>query len=261
MSTTSAKSVVFITGAFFGQNCWDEWIMHFERQGYACIAPSWPSKFGAPEQLRNQHPDANIASNRLESLIHYFATIIYALPYPPVIIGHSLGGLVLQLLLQRGLGSAGIAIHSFPVLNSIPLKFSAIKMCWECMDIFSSTHKSYMISFKKWKNEFANGMTCERQKDSFYKYATPESKLIIRDTLKCVGEINFTKPHAPLLFTSGGYDQFIPAEMNYKNYLDYKKGPSTTEYMHFRYHNHLVFENFVCREQADFIIRWLQALT
>ncbi|MBO9661209.1 MAG: alpha/beta hydrolase, partial [Chitinophagaceae bacterium] len=65
MAKRFSKSVLFITGAFVGNNCWDEWRLYFESQGYTTAAPAWPHKDGTPESLRNRQPDTNIASNRL----------------------------------------------------------------------------------------------------------------------------------------------------------------------------------------------------
>src|SRR5688572_23641949 len=114
MENNLAKSVVFITGTFFGNNCWDEWQTYFEGKGYRCIAPAWPYKNASPEELRNGHPDSAIALNRLGGLTDYFADIVNALLEKPIMIGHSLGGLIVQLLLQRECAAAGVAIHSFP---------------------------------------------------------------------------------------------------------------------------------------------------
>jgi len=117
-----------------------------------------------------------------------------------------------------------------------------------------------MVSFRKWKQAFANEMSCEKQKELYYKYAIPESKQVIRDMFKCTEKINFKIPHPPLLFTSGGYDRIIPAELNYNNYTNYKTGNSITDYKDFRYHNHLVFDKPACKEEADFIFCWLQGI-
>ena len=243
-----------------GSNCWDKWNIYFDSKGYKCIAPAWPFKDASTEDLRNMHPDTAIASNRLAGLTDFFADIITSLSEKPVIIGHSLGGLVVQLLLQRGLGAAGVAIHSLPPLNTITGKLSLPKAWWEAMGFFSSVEKTYMLSFKKWKCTFDNQMSCEKQKESFYKYAIPESKMIVRDTFKCKAKIDFKNPHSPLLFTSGGYDQLIPAALNFKNYINYKTGESIIEYKNFRYHNHLVFDHLAWKEEADYILDWLEEL-
>jgi len=260
MEKTLTKTVVFIAGTFLGNNCWDEWKMYFESKGYKCIAPSWPYKNVSPEELRNRHPDASIASNRLTDIMNFHAAIINALAEKPIVIGHSLGGLIVQLLLQRDLVYAGVAVHSFPPPNTTIMKPSFLNEWWQAMGFFTDPGKSYLISFRKWKQDFGNEMSCEKQKELYYKYAIPESKLLIRDCLNCNAKINFKNLHPPLLFTSGGYDRIIPAALNYTNYKNYKIGESITDYKNFRFHNHLVFDHLAYKEEAGFILNWLQEL-
>jgi pimeloyl-ACP methyl ester carboxylesterase len=256
---TLPKSVVFITGTFLGNNCWDQWKQYFEGNGYRCIAPAWPHKNASPEELRNRDADHAMTSNRLLGLTDYFATIVNTASRP-IIIGHSLGGLVVQLLLQRGLGSAGVAIHSFPPAGVNTFQFSFIKAVWDAMALFTSSQKTYMMSFRKWKQSVANGMNCEQQKELYYKYATPESKLLIRDAFKCTAKINFKNSVVPLLFTSGGRDRLIPHAINYINYRRYKIGDTITGYKNFKEHGHLVFDSPVWMEEAEFTLNWLRSI-
>ena len=258
MTKPVSKSIVFITGAFIGNNCWDEWITFFESYGYNCIAPAWPHKDASPEELRNRHPDAGIASNRLADITDHFAAIVKESPEQPILIGHSVGGLVVQVLLDRGLGAAGVALHSFPPDRVCTYRFSFIESVWEAMSFFTSLQKTYMVRFRKWKYAFANGMSYELQKELYYKYATPESKGLVRDAFKWVAKVDFKKPHLPLLFISGGKDRMIPASLNYCNYEEYPAGNSITDYKDFKGRNHLVFGHPACINDAEFILYWLQ---
>src|SRR6185295_18728335 len=126
---------------------------------------------------------AGIASNRLAALIDYYARIAQGFTEPPILIGHSIGGLIVQLLLQRGIGACGVAIHPVPPQGIITFKFSFLKAGWGALGFFTSTKKSYLMSFRQWQYAFTNGMTCEQQKQSYYEFAIPESKLIVRDTI------------------------------------------------------------------------------
>jgi hypothetical protein len=83
MTGTVSKSVVFITGAFIGNNCWDEWRLYFESKGYTCIAPAWPYKDASPEELRNRAEEDAIALNTLNSVTDHFASIINGCPKSP----------------------------------------------------------------------------------------------------------------------------------------------------------------------------------
>lgn len=128
------------------------------------------------------------------------------------------------------------------------------------MMLFTSHRQTYLVSFRKWKYVFANGMNCEQQKELYYRYAIPESKKIIRDIFKCMIRINFRKPHAPLLLTSGSQDKLISPQLNRSNYKKYAAGNSVTDYRKFKGHNHLVFGHPEWRKEADFILYWLQAI-
>jgi len=260
MSTTSGISIVFITGAFIGNNCWDDWKSYFENEGYITLAPPWPNKESSPEQLRRRHPDPAIASNRLLGLMEHFTSVIVALPEKPILIGHSTGGLIVQLLLQRGLARAAIVIHSFPPHGVDNFKFAFIKVWWEAMAFFTSSRKTYLISFRRWQYSIAHGMSCEQQKGTYYDHATPESKLLIRDSFKCKAKINFKSPHTPLLIISGSLDKMIPASVNYSNYKKYKVSNSITDYREFKGRNHLVFGQSTSMEEAAFVLYWLRRL-
>jgi len=258
MQAIHSKTIVFITGAFVGNNCWDEWKKYFESKGYNTMAPAWPHKDASPEELRNRQPDAGIASNRLAALTDYYARIVDALTEKPILIGHSIGGLIVQLLLQRGLGDCGVAIHSVPPQGIITFKFSFLKAGWGALGFFTSTKKSFLMSFRQWQYAFTNGMTCEEQKESYYRFAIPESKLIVRDTITSAAKINFNNAHAPLLLTSGSTDHTIPASLNYSNYKKYRKNNSVTDYKEFKGRNHFVLGQPTWREDADYILDWIQ---
>lgn len=260
IAMTHPTSVVFITGTFVGNNCWDDWKSYFESYGYKCIAPSWPHKDEAPEVLRNRHPDMAIASNRLETLTEFYASIVASMPGKPIAIGHSLGGLIVQLLIQRGLVAAGVAIHSFPPPGVCQYKFSFLRGLWDVMDVFSDIDQSYMMPFRKWQRTVANGMTCDLQKEFYYLYAIPESKSAVRDTFNWSVIIDFNNPHSPLLFTSGTQDKIVPASVNFCNYKKYDQENSITAFKEFKGHNHLVFGQPAAMEEAKFILFWLYRL-
>ncbi|MBS1602444.1 MAG: alpha/beta hydrolase [Bacteroidetes bacterium] len=253
----TSRSIVFVTGTFIGNTCWDEWKKFFERKGYHCLAPAWPFKLASAEELRNSHPDEAIASTRLTDLLDYFTAIINALPEKPILIGHSLGGLIVQLLLQRGLGIAGVAMHSFPP-RGLGYKLSFLRNIWKAAGLFGRAGESYMIPFQLWKYTIANGMTFDQRKELYYLYAIPESRQVMRDIFRPVAKIDFRGPHPPLLFTAGGRDRLIPASLNFRNYKKYRMSNSIAHYKEFKDRNHLVFGNPEWREDADFILYWLE---
>lgn len=259
MIRTTSRSIVFISGCFLSHRCWDEWITYFEHEGYKCIAPAWPFKEASPEELRNRSASDLLALNSITSLTDYFSDIINDMSEKPILIGHSVGGLLAQVLLHRGLASSAVAIHSFPMfgINSFPLSFR--KAVWEAMAVFSSAKKNYLMPFATWRCAIANGIEFSRQKELYYEYVTPESKLVIREALKCSTRLNYELPHPPLLFTAGSNDNLIPARLTYNNYQQYASG-SITEYIEFKGHSHLIFGQPFWTKEADYILHWLQQL-
>lgn len=258
MLNTGSKPVLFITGAFVHHSCWNNWRIYFESKGYKTFAPPWPYKDDTPEALRNSHPNADIASNRLAPLTEYFAAAVKEFSEPPVLVGHSIGGLIVQLLLQRGLGSMGVAIHSVPPQGVFTFKFSFLKAGWGPLGFFTSTRKTFLHSLEQWGYAFTNGMTPDEQKEGYYQFAIPESKLIVRDTITKAAKINFGNPHAPLLFVSGSTDHTIPASLNYSNFRKYRNSNSVTDYQEFAGSNHFVLGQPNWKESADHILGWIK---
>ncbi|PJJ85035.1 alpha/beta hydrolase [Mucilaginibacter auburnensis] len=257
MKTTTTKTIVFITGAFVSSDCWNEWKAYFEEKGYATISPAWPYKDAPACTLRERHPDADIASQRLANLTAYFTSIVKQLPEKPILIGHSMGGLITQLLLQKDLAIAGVAIHSLQPKGIFTFKFSFYKAGWPALGFFTNANKSYLMSFAEWQYAFTNGMPYEDQKEAYYKLLVPESKLVVRDATTDAAKIDFNRPHAPLLFLAGSTDRFIPASLNYSNYKKYNHTASVIDFKEFANRNHFVLGQPGWQELAGYILNWL----
>jgi pimeloyl-ACP methyl ester carboxylesterase len=231
--------------------------LYFENKGYQTFAPPWPHKDAPAEELRNRQPDPAIASMTLATLIEHYAEIAANLPEKPIIIGHSIGGLITQLLLQRDLGAVGIAIHSVPPQGIMTFKLSFLIAGWGPLGFFTPVGKSFMISFRQWQYAFTNGLPLEVQKQGYYDLAIPESKQIVRDTITKVAHVDFEKPHAPLLLISGTEDHTIPASLNFSNYRKYRSSGSVTDFKKFPGRTHYVLGQAGWEEIAEYIQNWL----
>jgi pimeloyl-ACP methyl ester carboxylesterase len=256
MQKNTTKTILFITGAFVSHHCWDEWKSFFESHGFTTHSPAWMYKDAPAEVLRERHPDPQVASIRLSQLIAYFESIVRSLPEKPIIIGHSIGGLIAQLLLQKGLATAAIAIHSVPPQGIFTFKPSFFIAGWGPLGFFTSTKKTFLMRFKQWQYAFTNGMPEEWQERA-YALAIPESKLVVRDTITAAAKVDFSKAHAPLLFISGSSDHTIPSSLNYDNYKKYKDRDSITDYKEFTGRNHFVLGQPGWQEVATYVQEWI----
>lgn len=261
MNTIQSKTVLFITGAFVSNSCWDEWKAYFEAKGYKTLAPAWPHKDGPAKAMRDNQPNPGIASNRLNDLTEYFAKIARSLPEKPIVIGHSIGGLITQILVNRDLAAAGVAIHSVAPQGIIPTYWSFYKATWKALGFLTSTSKAYLMSFKDWQYAFTNGMPMKAQLDAYERFAIPESKLALRDGLTSAAKVDFEKPHAPLLITAGTTDHCVPAALNLRNFEKYPRNSSITEYKVFEGRNHFVLGQPTWQKDADYILAWLDKLS
>lgn len=259
--TIESKTVLFITGAFVSNTCWDDWKAYFESRGYTTLAPAWPNKEAPADVLRSRQPNPAIASNRLADLIKHYSDIARNLPEKPILIGHSIGGLLVQLLLQQDLGVAGAAIHSVPPQGVLAFEPSFVRSVWKALGIFSSKKEAHLMSLKEWQYAFTNGMSLADQQASYQKFVTPESKALLSDGLTKVAKVDYSKPHAPLLFVSGSTDNIMPASFQRIAVGRYKKGnsASVTEYKEFAGRNHFVLGLPTWKEEANFILDWLAA--
>lgn len=258
MKAIHSKTIVFVTGAFVSHLGWEKWVTYFEEKGYNAIAPAWPFKGDAPPMIRQRQPDADIASLTLTDVVDSYAEIIRRLPEKPIIIGHSLGGLITQLLVQRDLADAAVIYHSVPPQGVLSFKWSFLKGVTPSLGLFTSVNKTYLMSFKHWQYTFTNGMPLSYQQQMYDKLVIPESKRAARGALSSQGKVDFKKPHPPLLFVSGSTDNIIPASLNHTNFKAYKHIGSIREYREFEDRNHLAMDHVEWRQEADFIIKWLE---
>lgn len=260
MKTIQSKTILFITGAFVSHTCWDEWRAYFESKGYKTFAPPWPYKDASPQELRNRQPnDTALAKLTTVELIDHYASFAKSLAEKPIIMGHSFGGLITQVLVNRDLAAAGVAIHSAPPKGVFPYEFSFLKAGWKVLGLFSSMDKTYLMSFKDWQYAFVNGMPLDQQRAAYEKFTIPESKTAARGALTDATKVDYNKPHVPLLFTSGNTDHIMPAHLNYRNFQKYKKNGSVLEYKEFPGRNHFVLGLPVWKEDAEYILDWINS--
>jgi len=257
MNRQDSRTIVFLTGAFLHHSCWEEWVKFFERQGYSVLTPPWPNKDAPPDVLRSRHPDREVAAMRLAQLTGYFADVLMRMTERPIVIGHSLGGLIAQQLLARGLASKAVALHSVAPQGVFVFSLSFLRAGWAALGFFTPASKSFMMSFRQWQYGMANGMPQEWQERE-YCLAIPESKRVVRDTIGRAAHVDLRQSRGPLLFVASDADRTIPAKLNYANFRRYGNSGSVTEYKVFAGRNHAVLMQPGWTEVATYILDWVK---
>ena len=118
--------VVFVHGLWLHATSWDPWVEFFKEAGYAPVAPGWPGDADTAEETRS-HPE-QVAGKGINDVVEHYAGIIRGLSAPPIVIGHSFGGLIAQRLLGQNLAAAGVAIDAAPIKGVFYLPPSALRV-------------------------------------------------------------------------------------------------------------------------------------
>jgi pimeloyl-ACP methyl ester carboxylesterase len=252
------KTIVLIHGMFMTPLCWEHWIDRYQSKGYRCIAPPWPGRDQPIETQRKNHPDAELGKLKLSQIVEHLAGVIKSLDEKPVLIGHSMGGLVVQLLLQRDLAVAGVAIDPAPPMGVFTTAWSFLKSNFPAITPFAPVTQPVQMSFEHFQYAFVNTLSETEQRAAYDRYVVPESRGVPTQSLTSVGRVDFKKPHVPLLITAGERDHIIPASLNKTNYNKYKASSSVTDFKEFPGRDHFVIGEKGWEEVADFCLAWLE---
>lgn len=252
------KTIVFIHGMFMTPLCWEHWVSRYQAKGYTGLAPAWPGRDKPIETLRKNHPDPELGRLNLTRIVEHLTGFIRQLNEKPVLIGHSMGGLVTQILLQRDLAAAGVAIDSAPPVGVFTTAWSFLKSNWPMISPFVFASRPRLMSFEDFQYAFVNGLPPAEQRAAYDRYVVPESRMIPRESLGGIAKMDFKKPHPPLLLIAGSTDHIIPASLNKTNYEKYKASPSVTDFKEFAGRAHFIIGQKNWEEVADYALAWVK---
>ena len=252
-------TIVLINGLWISALSWELWVQHYTDKGYRVIAADWPGREGEIEQLRRD--PSNFASLGLADVIGHYEQLIRELETPPIIIGHSFGGLVTQILLDRGWGAAGVAIAPAPVKGVRKLPLSSFKITLSALGNRFNKRETTSLSPKQFHETFANTLTEAQSRSAFIRYALPGPNRVLLQTMLA----NFTRhaattvnvrndTRAPLLLVASGKDHFAPPSLVKANLKLYREAKAETDYKEYpdQAHFTLVQETKV----ADYALGW-----
>ena len=163
----NVTTIVLINGLWMTALSWERWAKHYADKGYAVIAANWPGMEGGVQQLRRD--PSRFATLGLSDVVDHYEQIIGELETPPIIIGYGLGGLVTQILLDRGWGAAGVAIASASVRGIARLPLSMLKLAFSVLGQ-SLSNKTASLTAEQFRREFANSLTESESLDAFNRY-------------------------------------------------------------------------------------------
>ena len=238
--------------------CWEHWVKHYSDKGYCVVARSWPGMEGAIEQLRRD--PSSFALLGLTEVVDHYEQLIRELETPPIIIGHGFGGLVTQILLDRGWGAAGVAIASAPVKGIARLPLSMLKLAFSALGN-SFRNKTASLTREQFHRAFANSLTETESLDAFKRYIVPAPNRVLLQTAfanfisDSAATVNFRNDtRAPLLLLAGGKDRIVPRSIVKANFELYRESKADTDYKEFPDQTH--FSLLRETKVADYVLAW-----
>ncbi len=255
--------IVFIHGLWMHSSSWKPWMQFFSQNGYESINPDWPGD--GVTVLESRHNKKPIANHGIKEVADGYAKVISTLPSKPILIGHSFGGLMVQILLGKGLGAAGIAIDPAPIKGVWQLPFSALKASLPVLGNPFNLNKAVSLTHKQFRYAFTNAIEEDESKLLYENYAVPSpAKPLFQVAFATfnpgaqnkVNTANSTR--GPLLIIAGEKDHIVPPVLSKATFSKYKKSSAITELKMFANRGHSLASDHGWKEIAEYSLKWLK---
>ena len=252
-----SRHVVLVHGMYLNGRSWQPWIDRAASQGrdYTCHAPSWPYHDGAPAQLRAAI-DPALGGLTFGQVVDHHKALIDAMPDKPVLVGHSIGGLAVQKLLNDGYGIAGVAISPAPPRGVLAYGPNFLRANLPHLNPLAG-NRPIVMTARRFHYAFGNTMTRADSDAAFEAYTVPESRNVPRSTLTRQAAIDFRKPHPPLLIVTADKDHLTPRAMIKRNVRKYRRADGTVDFAECEGRSHLLCGQAGWEEVADRVFDWI----
>src|SRR5919197_617584 len=214
-NASGTAPVVFIHGLWLLPSSWANWAHIFNQAGYAPLTPDWPDDPETVEEAR-ANPDV-LAKKTLKQVADHTTEIIDALDKKPVVMGHSTGGLLAQMLAGRGLAVATVAIDPGVFRGVLPLPGSVLKGVGPFLVNPATRGRAITLTFDQFKYGWANTLDDKEAKELYDRFHVAGSGIALvqmgNANLNPLTEakVNATSPaRGPLLIIDGEKDHTAP---------------------------------------------------
>ena len=260
---SNKHAIVFVHGLWLHAESWNNWLEFFRANGYEATAASWPGDAATTDATRRN--PAALAGYGVTEIADHIAGQLTGLPSKPILIGHSFGGLLVQNLLGRDLGAAGIAIDPGPVKGVSELPMDALKSGLPVLGNPFNFRRAVALTEAQFRFGFTNAVSEQEAHELYLKYAMPgpgrplfqvATAMFNPNAANKVNAANATR--GPLLLISGDQDHTVPPVLVKSTLRVYSQSQAVTEFKEFAGRGHSLTIDSGWRELADYCLAWLK---
>ena len=205
------------------------------------------------------------ANKTVGQVADHFEAIIRQLERKPIIVGHSFGGLLVQILAGRALAAASVAIDPAPFRGVLPLPLSALRSAWPVLGNPANRHRAVSLTFEQFRFAFANAVSEEEARELYETFAVPASGAPIFQAASAnlnpwsEARVDTDNPkRGPLLIISGEKDNTVPWAIANASYHRQSRNGNLTEIMEIANRGHALIVDSGWREVADTSLQFLR---
>jgi non-heme chloroperoxidase len=255
--------VVFVHGLWLLPSSWDRWRAVFEEAGYSTLAPSWPDDPNTVAEA-NRHPEV-FAHKTVGQVADHFEVVIGKLTMKPALVGHSFGGLLVQILGGRAAAAAAVAIDPAPFRGVLPLPISSLKSASPVLGNPANHGRAVPLTYDQFRYAFANAVSEDEAKELYNTFAVPASGVPLFQAatanLNPWTEVKVktkSPDRGPLLILDGEKDNVVPWAIANASYKRQKRNEGVTEIAQVPDRGHALTIDHGWREVADTALNFIK---
>lgn len=256
MSITGTDPVVFVHGLWVTAASWEPFAAPWREAGYDVHTPEWPVIEGRCAQRLRVAPPKELGALSIEVVVEAMAERIRDMDRSPLLVGHSFGGLFVQLLLDRGLGRAGIAINPAPIAGVVP-GWRTLRAAAPAILRWNGERRPYALSQRQWADRYANTAPKALQDETWDNYVVPTSGRIIHQAAFWQGtRVDPRRRSQPLLITAGDEDRLVTPYLSKAAWGLQRQSSAPTDFINFPGRSHLLLAEPGWEAVARACIAW-----
>jgi len=259
----ASNNIVLIHGLWMTPLSFEFWAHHYTERGYGVHAPSWPRMERDIRALRRA-PEI-YAGLGIRQIVDHYERFLLGLDEPPVLIGHGVGGLVVQALLDRGLGTCGVAVASAPIKGIWTLPYSKMRVVTPQLIVPRHSGRPVVLTPEQFHYAFMNNSSRDEASHFHERYTVPGPRRVLLQTelanFNPFAEtaINVQRNNrAPLLLIAASQDHLAPPTMVRAIARAYRNSLATTDFREFPGRTHFIIAQSGWQEVASFALNWVR---